>query len=112
MGTELHVNAKLAREHIFKLDQFHKPEYFRIEVYKYIKVTIWPLVTPCSRSVDIKRSRAQGFYSLGSRPNTLDNLGSSHVDPSFVQENLANFQPPMKAAGRSPRPPRAIPLAD
>jgi hypothetical protein len=83
MGIELHVKAKLAREHIFKLDQFHKPEYFRIEVYKYIKVTIRPLVTPCSRSVDIKRSRAQGFYSLGSRSNTLDNLGSSHVGLSF-----------------------------
>ena len=49
MRTELHVKAKLAREHIFKLDQFHKPEFFRIEVYKYIEVTIWPLVTPCPR---------------------------------------------------------------
>ena len=36
--AELHIKAKLAREHIFKLDQFHKSEFFRIEVYKYIEV--------------------------------------------------------------------------
>ena len=79
--AERHVKAKLAREHIFKLDQFHKPESFRVEVYEYIEVTVWPLVTPRPRAVDIKRSRAQGFYSLGSRPNTLDNLGSAHRFP-------------------------------
>ena len=93
--AELHVKAKLAGEHIFKCDQFHKPESFRIEVYEHIEVTVWPPLTPCPRAVDIKRSRPKGFCSPGSRPNTLHNLGSAHIGSSsfpYVRENLANFQ--------------------
>jgi hypothetical protein len=56
--AELHVEAKLACEHVLKLDQFHKPEFFWIEIDEYIEVTVWPFVTPCPEALDITRGRA------------------------------------------------------
>ena len=38
--AKLHVQAKFAREHIFKLNQLHEPKFFRVEIGEDIEVTV------------------------------------------------------------------------